>query len=178
MDISLRNRPWGKALAGVLLLVLGLACLAFVIVNLTKDASLWIWGQRTTAEVVDWWAEQTSESGASEAAFQYFIRYQFTTSDGQVITKTSSVSAIEWVGLGQGSVSGGGASVGGGEVRPAAGVYQEQAQVPPSTTGGLEEGSPVAVVYFPPYPTHNRLDESRFIPVLACAYVPLVVSWA
>jgi hypothetical protein len=38
---------------------------------------------------------------------------------------------------------------------------------------------------FHPYPVHNRLDEARIIPVLACAYVPLfflslaglVVGW-
>jgi hypothetical protein len=34
-------------------------------------------------------------------------------------------------------------------------------------------------VYFPLYPAHSRLQESRFVPVLACAYVPLmVVAWA
>jgi hypothetical protein len=35
------------------------------------------------------------------------------------------------------------------------------------------------VVYFPLYPQHNRIQESRFISVLACAYVPLVIlAWA
>jgi hypothetical protein len=43
----------------------------------------------------------------------------------------------------------------------------------------LAEGGPVAIVYFPLYPAHNRLDESRFISVLACAYLPLLlVTWA
>lgn len=45
--------------------------------------------------------------------------------------------------------------------------------------GSLEVGGPLEVVYFPLYPAHNRLQESRFVPVLACAYVPLaVVAWA
>lgn len=43
----------------------------------------------------------------------------------------------------------------------------------------LEEGGNVSVVYFPPYPQHNRVDEARFVPMLACAYLPLVVvAWA
>lgn len=43
----------------------------------------------------------------------------------------------------------------------------------------LEEGGDVLVVYFPLYPQHNRVDESRFVPMLACAYLPLaIVAWA
>ncbi len=45
--------------------------------------------------------------------------------------------------------------------------------------GALEEGGDVSVVYFPPFPRHNRVDEARFVPVLACGYLPLVVvAWA
>lgn len=45
--------------------------------------------------------------------------------------------------------------------------------------GALELGGDVMVVYFPLFPQHNRVDESRFVPMLACAYVPLlVVAWA
>ena len=44
--------------------------------------------------------------------------------------------------------------------------------------GALTEGGPVSVVYFPLYPAHNRLDDSRFVSLLACSYLPLmVVSW-
>lgn len=43
----------------------------------------------------------------------------------------------------------------------------------------LEIGGPVAVTYFPLYPAHSRVDQSRFVPVLACAYIPLaIMSWA
>jgi hypothetical protein len=45
--------------------------------------------------------------------------------------------------------------------------------------GSLEKGGDVSVVYFPPIPRHNRVDEARFVPMLACAYLPLVVvAWA
>ena len=45
--------------------------------------------------------------------------------------------------------------------------------------GNLEEGGPVDVVYFPLYPAYSRLEESRFVPLLACAYIPLIiVAWA
>jgi hypothetical protein len=45
--------------------------------------------------------------------------------------------------------------------------------------GNLQEGGPVEIVYFPLYPAHNRLRESQYLPMLACAYVPLFVAvWA
>jgi hypothetical protein len=37
------------------------------------------------------------------------------------------------------------------------------------------DGGQVDVVYFPPYPQHNRLDDSRYVPLLACSYVPLIL---
>lgn len=181
MDTSPKHRVWGQTLAGVLLLFAGLACLAFVAVNLAQDVVLWAFGQRTQAEVVELWAEEVSGGEAGELVFRYFMRYRFTTPDGQVIVKDTGVAANEWLGLGQGRTSGGCAHVGGGEVQPAAGVYHEQATVPEFSIGGAERGSTVGVVYFPPYPAHNRLDESRFILILACSYVPLIaiglVGW-
>jgi len=33
--------------------------------------------------------------------------------------------------------------------------------------GSLEKGGDVSVVYFPPIPRHNRVDEARFVPMLA-----------
>lgn len=45
--------------------------------------------------------------------------------------------------------------------------------------GNLKVGGPVEVVYFSLCPPHNRLEESRYVTVLACAYVPLfIVAWA
>ena len=38
-------------------------------------------------------------------------------------------------------------------------------------SGGAGEDQ-VDVIYFPPYPEHNRLDDSRYVPLLACAYLP------
>jgi hypothetical protein len=43
---------------------------------------------------------------------------------------------------------------------------------------GDGEGGEVDVVYFPPYPKHNRLDDSRYIPFLACSYLPFVLVTA
>jgi hypothetical protein len=42
--------------------------------------------------------------------------------------------------------------------------------------GALTEGGPVSVLYFPLYPAHNRLDDSRFVSLLACSYLPLMVA--
>lgn len=121
-----------RASAGLMLLVVGLCCATFVVASLARDVSLWAFGRRARAVVVETWFEPTG----GESGFQYFVRYQFQAAGGQMVTRKASVAAQEWT--------------------------------------GLELGDSVEVVYLPLYPAHNRLDDSRLVPVLACAYVPLV----
>jgi hypothetical protein len=43
----------------------------------------------------------------------------------------------------------------------------------------LEVGGPVAVLYFPLYPSHARLADQRFIGVYLCSYLPFAIAgWA
>lgn len=134
------QRPLGRSLVGILLFVIGLACAAFLAYFLFQDLSLWVFGRRTLAEVVDLKVEQIGDFDEGELTFRYFVEYRFTTPGGQTITSISPADVREW--------------------------------------GALQIGGPAAVVYFPLYPAHNRLDESRFVSILACAYLPLVmVSW-
>jgi hypothetical protein len=125
----------GRALAGTALLVFGLAGFLFVAINLARDASLWILGRHTTAEVIASRIEETAAANPEDIVFHCSIAYQFKTPQGQVFTRTARVSANELV----------------------------------------DVGTTVPIVYFPLYPDHNRLDESRYVPLLACAYVPLVL---
>jgi hypothetical protein len=130
-----------KAVAGALLVLFGLVCLAVVLVSLARDLPIWVLGRRTQAEVLETWLEQTRSNDEGELSFEYFVRYQFTTSRGRVLTSVSTIGVNEW--------------------------------------SGLEQGDLIIVVYFPPYPAHNRLDDSRFVPIYACTYVPTVVlGWA
>ena len=168
-------RTWGRRLLGGLLLACGTICLGLTFVYLARDLSLWVLGHHTTGQIVEKWAEQTSADDQRERTFRYFVRYQFATPDGRVFTRSSSVAPQEWVGLGRGAQQAhGGTGLIADESGTATGVYQEQATVPPATIGGLEVGSPIDVVYFPLYPAHSRLDESRLVPILVLAYVPLV----
>jgi hypothetical protein len=155
--------PLLRTLVGSFLLTVGLGCLTFLVVNLTTDLSVWVLGRRTSAEVVAAWIEGTSEENATEPTFEYFVCYRFATSSFEVFTRTTRVGVQEWGGLGMGG--------------PVGAIYQEQQKVPNHGVRG--EGISVAVVYLPLYPAHNRLDDSRFVPLLACAYVPLIgLSWA
>jgi hypothetical protein len=157
--------PLLRTLVGSVLLTIGAGCLIFIVVNLATDLSIWALGRRTSAEVVTAWVEETSEEDATEQTFEYFVRYRFSTSSGEVFTRTTRIGVQEWGGLGMGG--------------PVGAIYQEQRKVPTHGVGSLEGGVSVAVVYFPLYPAHNRLDDSRFVPLLACTYVPLVaLSWA
>jgi hypothetical protein len=142
----------------------GLALLVLVGFNLVQDASLWVLGRQTEAQVVAAWIEQDTQERADAPTFRWFIRYQFKMRDGQVVTGTSRVSAQEW------------ASIGGAD--PVDVVYEEREIGEQGDVGAVEDGSWVDVVYLPAYPAHNRLDESRFVPVLACAYIPLILMGA
>jgi hypothetical protein len=136
-----QDRRPAAVLAGVLLVIIGLACLGFVLYALGKDLSVWVLGRRVDAEVVELSVVQTSAIGEEEMTFDYYVTYRFTTPGGQSLSNTVKTDVREW--------------------------------------GALVEGGPVSIVYFPLYPEHNRLDESRFVSLLACSYLPLVVaSWA
>jgi hypothetical protein len=160
---------------GILFLVGGVLLLGFLLFALGKDLSLWIFGQTTTAQVIDRWAEPTNAGQQEDLDFEYYVRYRFTAPGGKVVVTTKTVAAQEWVGVGHGS-RGQGASdfYTGEEIGAASHVYQEQAHLSEFSEGGLISASAVNVVYFPPFPAHNRLEESRFVPLLACTYVPLL----
>jgi hypothetical protein len=150
-----------KLSAGMLVLVVALALLGFVVFNLVQDASLWVLGRRTTAQVVGVWIERAAEAQAEAPTFRWFIRYQFNTPGGQVVTGVSRISANEWAAMGHSD--------------PVDVVYDEDGSVPQPGLGAVEDGGSVDIVYLPAHPAHNRLDESRFVPVLACAYLPLIL---
>lgn len=172
----IEERPWVGRLLGFLILTVGIACLSLVVLSLARDGSLWFFGRKVSASVVKSWAEQTSEEGASEVTFDYYVRYQFETERGQVITSISRVAAGEWVGVGYGQQAGIRHDVMDDRAQPAAApVFQEQKHISEDIAGGLTEGATIDIVYFPPYPAHNRLDESRFISILACAYLPFII---
>lgn len=142
------------------LVAFGLISLSVAMTSLAKDLAIWVSGQRCAAEAVDIWVEQVpNDTGAPGS--RYYLGYECTTLDGRTFTGTSRVAPQEWSGLGMGET--------------ARAAYQEQASVPTHDIGGLEPSRAVAVIYFPLYPAHNRLDESRLVPVLACSYTPLVL---
>jgi hypothetical protein len=151
---------WAKRLVGILLLAAGLALMAFTAFNLIQDASLWVLGRPTEAQVIAMWIEQAAEESPESPSYRWFIRYQFETLDGRIVTGVSRISAIELAAL--------------GHTRPVDVVYAGE-NASDRRAGAIEDGGWVDVVYLPAYPAHNRLDESRFVSLLACAYVPLIL---
>jgi hypothetical protein len=154
-----------KRVCGLLLAAAGLIVLAFAGFNLARDASLWILGRDTEARVIDAWIEQDDEDRRDAPAYHWYVRYQFTTSAGRVVTGSSRMAAQEWTALGLRN--------------PVEFADQEEGPATQHTGATLEEDRSVDVIYFPAYPAHNRLDQSRLVPVLACAYAPLIgLGWA
>lgn len=158
-----------------LLLVTGIGLLGFLLFALGKDVSLWVFGEHTTATVVDRWAEQVADEDAAELSFRYYVTYRFVMPDGDSVTSTRRVAVQEWVGVSSGAR--GRSSVDfydGTSQGPAAPVYREQKHLTEFNAGGVDTGETIAIVYFPLYPAHNRMDESRYVPFLACTYLPLI----
>lgn len=58
-------------------------------------------------------------------------------------------------------------------VTPAGQTIRRTSTVAPAEWVG--KGARVSAVYFPLAPQHNRLDQSRYVPLLACGYLPLVI---
>jgi hypothetical protein len=177
MFTFIEEHPLVRTLLGLLVLAGGLICIVFVLISLVRDGTLWVFGKKTPAYVVDSWAEQTSPEGASEVTFDYFVRYQFETDRGEVVTASSRVGAGEWAGVGYGQQGSVRHDVMDGAAQSAAApaVFQNQKHITEHTSASLAEAATVDIVYFPPYPNHNRLDESRFISLLACAYLPFIL---
>jgi hypothetical protein len=169
----------GKKLLGALLLAVGSVCLVFLAVSLARDLSLWVFGRNVSATVIDSWLERTSAPDAAEYTFCYFVTYQFEASNGKSYVNSSTVAPIEWSGF----VPVAGAStgidgLGNGPAGSADPVHQERQLVPQELIDGAGDASHIKVVYFTLFPLHNRLDESRFVPILACTYVPFIaIGW-
>jgi hypothetical protein len=162
------------ALIGLLLAV-GVGLTAFLLFALGKDLALWVFGEHTMATVVASWAEPVGDKSQEELSFRYYLQYEFATPDGKLVTSTKSVSVQEWVGVGAGAQGRSTVDFYDGSAHgPAAPVYREQEHLTEFNAGGVAEAGTLAVVYFPLHPAHNRLEESRFIPLLACLYVPFL----
>jgi hypothetical protein len=175
MDL-LEDYPGIKRVAGWLSLLLAAALLGFLLFTLGKDVALWIFGRPATASIVERWAEPVGDPDAPELDFRYYVRYRFQTPEGRVVTSVKAVSAQEWTGVGFGAQGRASVDEFDGEAEgPAAPVYREQEHLTENTGGGLLTLGQVPIVYFPLYPAHNRIEESRYVPVLACTYLPFLV---
>jgi len=156
------GRVWGRRLLGLATHLIGLALMVFVSLGLAEDASLWVFGRHAEARVIASWIERDASRSEAEPSYRWFVRYAFTTADGRATTGISCVSAAEFAAL--------------GTHRPAELVSQENEDPGNRGANGPGDGPTVDVVYFPPLPTHNRLDDSRYAALLACSYVPLIVA--
>ena len=52
-------------------------------------------------------------------------------------------------------------------------TYQGTTELSINEYGLFREGGDVKVLYSPLSPTNNRVDDSRFVPVLFCSYIPV-----
>ena len=97
--------PVMKRIGGFLLLAVGVTFLAFTFYYAAKDIPLWVFGKQTKAEVTEIWYERADEVKERDEGMQkffFYASYQFTTSKGDLITKTTKTSANEWSGMWEG----------------------------------------------------------------------------
>jgi hypothetical protein len=130
--------PFIKRLAGVFLLVVGLAFLALLINNIVTDFPIWFFGQHVNGVVEEKWYELIEQENSNEFAADYFLRYRFTDADGKIISGSAQMGAEEW--------------------------------------SAYVEGMEVPIVYSPLSSSNNRVDDSRFMPLLLCAYIPFIIA--
>lgn len=145
-----------KRAVGVILLVLGLVGAGFLVYHLGRDLTIWVLGRHTPAYVTETWVERTEASTEATLEFRYYLKYVFETRGGTVVTTTKPVSVTEW-----------------GGALPRA---REAPAEPPSFVKEqtLAQEHPIDVIYFTLYPQHNRIDDSRYVPLLLLTYVPVI----
>ncbi|MEJ2487664.1 MAG: hypothetical protein P8Y68_18245 [Anaerolineales bacterium] len=137
MSVLSTNISPRKVLLGLLIFALGILLTFFIIKFSINDVPIWFFGKDVIGVVDEKWYELISEEGASELEFEYFVRYHFVSSDGEVFTGSASLSALDW--------------------------------------SGLVEGRDVSIVYSPLDPANNRIDDSRYVPLLLCSYIPIII---
>lgn len=54
-------------------------------------------------------------------------------------------------------------------------VYTGRTQMSDYEWSGLATGDEVAILYAPTNPANNRLDDSRFVPLMVCSYIPFII---
>lgn len=145
-----------KRIVGAVLLLLGLAGAGFLAYYLGRDLAIWVLGRHTPAYVTEKWVERTEASIEETLEFQYYLEYVFETRWGTVVTTTKPVSVKEW---------------GGALPRARKAPIETPSFVKDQT---LAQEQPIDVVYFLLYPKHNRIDDSRYVPLLLFTYVPVV----
>lgn len=132
--------PYVKRIAGVVLLVIGLAFLVLLVRNTITDFPIWFFGQHVNGVVEEKWYELIEQENSNEFAADYFLSYRFTDANGQIISGSSQMAAEEW--------------------------------------SAYAEGMDIPIVYSPLNASNSRVDDSRFIPLLLCAYIPfIIVIW-
>jgi hypothetical protein len=139
IDFSNSN-PLVKKIAGFVLLIIGLAFFVLLVRNTINDFPIWFFGRSAAGVVEEKWYELIEQDNSNEFAADYFVRYRFTTPDGEVLSGSTQMAAQEW--------------------------------------SAYVEGAEILIVYSPINPANNRVDDSRFIPLLLCAYIPFIfVIW-
>ena len=126
-----------KVLLGLVIFAIGILLTFFIIRFSMNDVPIWFFGKDVVGVVDEKWYELISEEGASDLEFEYFVRYHFVSSGGEVFTGSTSLSAQEW--------------------------------------SALVEGRDVSIVYSPMDPANNRIDDSRFVPLMLCSYIPIII---
>lgn len=93
----------GRKILGFILLSTGVIGLFFISYNMIRDFPIWFFGHEVTAVVEETILELDEENAAGEMSFKYYVRYQFTTLDGDTVTGMSKLGIQEWSSLSEGN---------------------------------------------------------------------------
>ncbi len=93
-----------RTLLGVLLLAFGLILAVAMAIYLVNDLTIWVLGKTVVGEVIQMDYVEAGQNSIGEPLFDYLVVYEFTASNGRSFVGTSSVSATEWSGLGEGAL--------------------------------------------------------------------------
>jgi hypothetical protein len=93
MEKLLEIRFYGRRIAGVFIMLVSLILSVTMLKTLARDIPVWFLGSKTKATIVERWTDKYPDDSNPV----YFLRYEFSSPDGEIVSGSSRVPGDEWV---------------------------------------------------------------------------------
>lgn len=86
-------------ITGYFFLILGVSLSVLLVQSLRHDVPIWFFGQKVSATIEEkWWEDLDPEKNNRDTLnFEFFFKYHFTTSEGDIVIGSAKVTEDEFI---------------------------------------------------------------------------------